>query len=84
MVNSAGAFGVVDTLKYGDVVFLYTEDETRGLAYTEGISDSRMTVCRLGQMGDAPVHFKNSLFRIVPMLQYLAQEELIAEAARGE
>ena len=75
MVNVTTA---TDVLKYGDVVFLFTEDiDEDGLLRTEGLVESGCSVTALREGRAAPVRFKESLFRVLPQLQYLANTEYV-------
>eukprot|EP00941_MAST-03F_sp_MAST-3F-sp1_P002832 g2832.t1 len=66
----------VDTLKYGDLIFLYTEDESNGLLSGEGMTSDIVNLKPLTDIGGAPCKFRECLLRIVPQLQYNAHEEL--------
>ena len=64
------------TLKFGDVVSLYTEDHVRGFMSAEGTVKPSLELQLLRLDGSLPVMYRECLFRVYPMSQYSARQEL--------
>eukprot|EP00941_MAST-03F_sp_MAST-3F-sp1_P004102 g4102.t1 len=73
---------VKDTLKYGDVIFLYTEEDTTGLLHAEGLCENELGVSQLEPGDAAPLDFRECLFRVVPQQLYTASDEYRSELDR--